>query len=102
LLCLFFTEERKVKMDTSSFLPLSVISSLITDSLFSPFDNSAQMWLLIAPLAALQLGLMIFALLDWARRPRTRYLDRWVWLPIIVIFGLVGPVAYFFLGREEE
>lgn len=89
-------------MDTNSFLPLPVISSLITDSVLSPLDNSAQMWFLIAPLAALQLGLMIFALLDWARRPHTRYLNRWVWLPIIVIFGLVGPVVYFFLGREEE
>jgi hypothetical protein len=89
-------------MDTSSFLSPTVTSLLFTGSLLNQFDNSAQMWLLIAPLAVLQLGLMIFALLDWARRPRTRYLHRWVWLPIIVVFGLVGPVAYFFLGREEE
>ncbi len=61
-----------------------------------------EMWLLIAPLAILQLGLMAFALTDWARRPRTRYLDRWVWLVIIIIFSLLGPMAYFFLGREEE
>jgi len=61
-----------------------------------------EMWLLIAPLAILQLGLMIFALMDWARRPQTRYLNRWVWLVIIVIFSILGPVAYFLLGREEE
>ena len=61
-----------------------------------------EMWLLIAPLAILQLGLMVFAVVDWARRPRTRYLDRWLWLLIIVFFSLVGPMAYFFLGREAE
>ena len=61
-----------------------------------------EMWLLIAPLAILQLGLMAFALADWVRRPHTRYLDRRVWLVIIVIFSIIGPVAYFFLGREEE
>ena len=61
-----------------------------------------EMWLLIAPLVILQLGLMAFALVDWVRRSRTRYLDRRVWLVIIVIFSLLGPMAYFFLGREEE
>jgi len=61
-----------------------------------------EVWLMIAPLAILQLGLMAFALADWARRPQTRYLNRWAWLPIIVIFSLLGPMAYFFLGREEE
>ena len=61
-----------------------------------------EMWLLITPLVILQLGLMAFALVDWARRPQTRYLNRWGWLVIIVIFSLLGPMAYFFLGREEE
>ncbi len=61
-----------------------------------------ETWLLIAPPVILQLGLMIFALLDWARRPHTRYLNRWLWLPIIILFGLLGPIAYFLLGREEE
>jgi len=61
-----------------------------------------EIWLLIAPLAILQLGLMVFALADWARRPQTRYLNRWAWLVIIVVFSIIGPVAYFLLGREEE
>jgi hypothetical protein len=60
-----------------------------------------ELWLLIAPLLALQLGLMLWALLDWARQARTRHLDRWVWLAIIVFFGTLGPLAYFFFGREE-
>jgi hypothetical protein len=45
---------------------------------------------------------MILALVDWARRSHTRYLNRWVWLVIIVIFSTLGPIAYFLLGREEE
>ena len=61
-----------------------------------------EMWLLIAPLAILQLGLMAFALADWVRRSQTRYLNRWAWLVIIVVFSIIGPVSYFLLGREEE
>jgi len=61
-----------------------------------------EKWLLFLPLAILQVGLMVFALADWVRRPQTRYLNRWVWLAIIVIFSILGPVAYFLLGREEE
>lgn len=61
-----------------------------------------ELWLLIVPLAILYLGLLLFALADWARRPQTRYLNRWVWLLIIVLFSILGPIAYFLLGREEE
>jgi len=61
-----------------------------------------EKWLLFLPLAIVQVGLMVLALVDWARRPRTRYLNRWVWLAIIVILNTLGPLAYFFLGREEE
>jgi hypothetical protein len=61
-----------------------------------------EKWLLLLPLLILQLGLMAVALMDWARRPRTRYLNRWAWLAIIVIVNTLGPVAYFLLGREEE
>lgn len=55
---------------------------------------------LLAPLLLIQLGLMIAALLDLSRRPLTRG-PKWVWLVVILFFGLVGPLAYFFLGREE-
>jgi len=61
-----------------------------------------EKWLLFLPLAIVQVGLMVFALVDWARRSHTRYLNRWVWLVIIVILNTLGPVAYFLLGREEE
>ena len=61
-----------------------------------------QMWLLLAPLVILELGLMAFAVADWARRSEFRYLSRWVWLAIIVLLSMVGPICYLFLGRAEE
>jgi hypothetical protein len=55
---------------------------------------------LLAPLLLIQLALMIAALIDWARRERTRG-PKWIWLPVIVLVSMIGPLIYFFIGREE-
>lgn len=89
-------------MEMRFFFRLPETNLLVANSPLYQFEGLSEMWLLIVPLAILQLGLMAFAVVDWARHPRTRYLDRRVWLLIIVVFGFLGPVAYFFLGREEE
>ncbi len=56
---------------------------------------------LIVPLLLLQLGLMLAALLDLSRREHTRG-PRWLWVIIIVLGELIGPVAYFLIGRTDE
>jgi hypothetical protein len=47
-------------------------------------------------------GLLTLALSEWVRHPGTRYLNRWLWLPIIVLFSLVGPLAYLILEKDES
>ena len=54
----------------------------------------------LIPLILLQLALMVFALVDLARRERTRG-PKWMWAIIIVLGELLGPVVYLLLGREE-
>ena len=56
---------------------------------------------LIAPLVLIQLGLMVAALVDLIRRPKARG-PKWAWGIAIVAFSILGPVAYFILGRAEE
>jgi hypothetical protein len=58
-------------------------------------------WLLLFPLALLYVGLLAAALAQWVRNPRARYLNRWIWLPIILLFSLLGPAAYLLLGRSD-
>lgn len=55
----------------------------------------------LIPLIILQLILMIVALVDIARRPKTRG-PKWVWVLVVVLVNLIGPVIYFVVGREEE
>ncbi len=56
---------------------------------------------LLIPLLLIQFGLMLFAILDLIKRPRTRG-PKWVWAIVIILVNLIGPILYFVLGREEE
>ncbi|NIV35934.1 MAG: negative regulator of sigma-Y activity [Anaerolineae bacterium] len=58
-------------------------------------------WLLILPLALLYVVLLATALAEWVHNPRSRHLNRWIWLPIILFVSLLGPAAYLLLGRSD-
>ncbi len=56
----------------------------------------ARILLVIAVLAV-----TIYALADWASRSRTQTpgkVNRWVWLAVIVLLPLVGPLAWIIAG----
>jgi hypothetical protein len=58
---------------------------------------------LLLPLIILQLGLVIFALVDLTRpERRVRGDSKVVWALIIIFISLFGPLLYFMLGREES
>jgi hypothetical protein len=55
----------------------------------------------LIPVVILDLGLIVFALIDWARRKRTKG-PKWVWLLVILFVSTFGPIIYLIFGREEE
>lgn len=55
----------------------------------------------LLPIILIQVGLMIFALIDLARRP-TANGPRWLWAIVIIFINIIGPIAYFLIGRREE
>lgn len=55
---------------------------------------------LLIPIILLQLGLMIFALIDLVRREKTRG-PKWLWVLIIIFGQILGPIIYFLVGRQE-
>jgi hypothetical protein len=57
--------------------------------------------LLLIPVALLELGLMIWALVDVLRRERVRGDNKVVWILVIVLVNIIGPIIYFLLGRNE-
>jgi hypothetical protein len=56
---------------------------------------------LLIPVLIIQLGLMIFALVDLAKTPKTRG-PKWIWILIIIFVNMIGPIVYFIVGRERE
>ncbi len=66
----------------------------------SSFDPSIL--LLVVPLLALQLGLMVAAVVDLLRDERAvRGGSKPMWAVIIVFVNLIGPILYFLVGRED-
>ena len=55
---------------------------------------------LLIPVLVLELGLMIYCLVDVIRRPKTRG-PKWMWIVIVVVINSLGPIAYLIIGREE-
>ncbi|KQL59143.1 transcriptional regulator [Alkalicoccobacillus plakortidis] len=56
---------------------------------------------LFLPLIVVQLLLMSVALFDLYRRVSVRG-QKWVWVIIIIVINLLGPIAYFIFGREKS
>lgn len=56
---------------------------------------------LLLPIMLLELGLMVYALFDLYKRPFTRG-PKWVWVLVIVLINLFGPIVYLVFGRKEE
>ncbi len=56
---------------------------------------------LLIPIILIELGLMITALVDAIRRPRTNG-PKWLWILVIILINLIGPIVYFIVGRKEE
>ena len=65
------------------------------------FAQYAQYIPLLIPIIVLELGLMVFALLDLSKRTVTRG-PKWVWIGVIVLLNMIGPILYFLFGRREE
>jgi hypothetical protein len=65
--------------------------------------SDMQLVLLLLPVIAIQLGLTLFALWDLLRpERRVRGESKLMWGIIIVLVGMVGPLLYLFVGRDER
>ncbi|MEK4556053.1 MULTISPECIES: PLDc N-terminal domain-containing protein [Jeotgalicoccus] len=62
--------------------------------------NVKELLPFLIPLMILQLLLMISALTMIIQQRRFKYLNRAVWIIIVIVFNIVGPVLYFVMERK--
>jgi heme/copper-type cytochrome/quinol oxidase subunit 4 len=66
------------------------------------FDLVTRFLPVLIPIALIQLGMMIAALVHLLKRKAVKRGSVALWAVIIVLVNIVGPVLYFLIGREES
>ncbi|ERL65332.1 PLD nuclease N-terminal domain-containing protein [Schleiferilactobacillus shenzhenensis] len=54
------------------------------------------------PLILLELALMITALVHVLRHPHYRFGNKILWVVVVVVFQIIGPIVYFVFGRGDD
>lgn len=58
--------------------------------------------IVLAVLAIVEIGLDLVALVDLYRRPTPQVVigNKWIWVAIILLVNLLGPILYLAIGRK--
>jgi hypothetical protein len=63
--------------------------------------DKSDLIMLLLPVVLIQLILMATALTYLFRMDSARG-KKWVWVPVIVLVNIVGPILFFAFGRKEN
>jgi Phospholipase_D-nuclease N-terminal len=66
-------------------------------------EVSTGLLLILLPLAVIELGLVVFSLVDLFK-PERRVIgdNKLVWALVIVLVGTIGPIVYLLAGRKQS
>ncbi|WP_280739371.1 MULTISPECIES: PLD nuclease N-terminal domain-containing protein [unclassified Enterococcus] len=57
---------------------------------------------ILIPLIILQFGLGIYAVIDILRQKSYKIGNRVIWIPVVLLLSIIGPVLYFVFGKEKD
>jgi hypothetical protein len=64
--------------------------------------DAATIALVLLPFLIIQVGLMLYALYDLFQEDRRVRGDKIIWALVIAFVSIIGPLIYFFVGRDES
>ena len=59
-------------------------------------------FILLMPIILISLGLMIFNIINLLNKSETKYLNRNIWLIIILLGNLIGNIAFLAIESEKN
>lgn len=65
-------------------------------------DKLIEILPLLAPILVIEIALALTALVHVIRHPNYRFGNRVMWILIVLLIQIIGPVVYFIAGRGEE
>jgi Phospholipase_D-nuclease N-terminal len=76
---------------------------LLMSSLPLVIQLSTSLLLILLPLVLIELGLVVFSLVDLFK-PERRVIgdNKLVWALVIVVVGTIGPIVYLLAGRKQN
>ena len=75
---------------------------LLVSSLPLAIQLTTSLALILLPLVLIELGLVVFSLVDLFK-PERRVVgnNKLIWALIIVLVGTIGPIVYLLAGRKQ-
>ena len=61
--------------------------------------STSTIILIVLPILVLQIALQVYALYDLWKSRNVRE-NTWVWVLVIILLELLGPLVYFLFGRK--
>nr|WP_246050058.1 PLDc N-terminal domain-containing protein [Aquibacillus sediminis] len=61
----------------------------------------AEVLPILAPLFLLEAILAIVAIISWFKTDETNG-PKWMWLLIILLISIIGPILFFVIGRRQR
>lgn len=56
----------------------------------------------IIPLAVIEIGLAVFALVDVLRHKKFKFGNTVIWVIIVLVVEFIGPILYFTIGKDND
>ncbi|EFK38330.1 MULTISPECIES: PLDc N-terminal domain-containing protein [Peptoniphilus] len=57
---------------------------------------------ILIPIIILEIALMFYSLRHVLKHDRYKFGSRTMWILIVIIIQIIGPILYLTIGREEE